>query len=196
MDAIANEFGLVLTLVLNGTLFACAWRLASRRGSGGALQAACDSFLLYFTVQYVAVALPGALSVFNLWTMSAVAVVASGIMWAAAGQRVDLPDTDVIPKWSLDHLTLLACATFVVVYCGTHFYDHRYNPPIATDALVYHLPTAVQWIQTGSLGLYPTWYWNPAATYSPATSSTFMAWWMFPVRNDVLVRFVHATALA
>ena len=70
-----------------------------------------------------------------------------------------------------------------------------YIPPVATDALVYHLPTAVQWIQTGRLGIYPTWYWNPAASYSPGTGSIFMAWWMAPAGNDVFVRFVQLPPL-
>jgi hypothetical protein len=84
---------------------------------------------------------------------------------------------------------------FVTAYVGAHAFDQRYSPPLATDALVYHLPTAVQWLQTGRLGLFPTWYWNPAATYSPATSSTFMAWLMAPTGNDVFARFVQVAPL-
>src|SRR5688500_15846153 len=80
-------------------------------------------------------------------------------------------------------------------YLAAHVIDKRLHPPLATDALVYHLPTAVQWIQSGKLGLFPTWYWNPAATYSPATSSTFMAWLMAPPGSDVFVRFVQAPPL-
>ena len=53
----------------------------------------------------------------------------------------------------------------------------------------------MQWIQTGWLDPFPTWYWNPAATWSPATSSTFMAWLMLPPGNDVFARFVQAPVL-
>ncbi|HZL33989.1 MAG TPA: hypothetical protein VFC78_01685 [Tepidisphaeraceae bacterium] len=93
------------------------------------------------------------------------------------------------------HLFLLACTLFVIGYLGGYGYLLRLIPPTATDSLVYHLPTAVQWIQTGRLGIYPTWYWNPAASYSPATGSIFMAWWMAPAANDVFVRYVQIPPL-
>ena len=95
----------------------------------------------------------------------------------------------------MDHLALIGCALFVIAYVTAHALQQWWNPPLITDALVYHLPTAVQWIQTGKLGSFPTWYWNPAATYSPATSSTFMAWLMAPAGNDVFVRFVQVPPL-
>ncbi len=195
MNAFANEINLAATLLLNATVFVCAFRLAKRRGGSGTLQAACDAFVLYFVVQYAAVALPGALGVFNLWTMSAVALFASLLMWVGSGRSCDLFSRRACPPWSAGHIGFAACLTFVAAYIAAHLYDQRHQPPIATDALVYHLPTAVQWIQTGRLGLFPTWYWNPAATYSPATSSAFMAWLMAPLRNDVFVRFVQAPAL-
>src|SRR4051794_38837687 len=85
MDAWSNELRLALTLLLNAAVFACAFRLARRRGDGGMLQTACDAFLLYFVVQYVAVALPGAPGLFNLWTMSLIAFGAAALMWITAG---------------------------------------------------------------------------------------------------------------
>ena len=196
MDAFSAELRLALTLLLNAGVFGCAYRLARRRGGGGPLQAACDAFLAYFVVQYVAVALPGALGGLNLWTMSLVAFAALAGMWFAAGKAPEVPTApQTHAPWAADHFALLACFTFFAAYLAAHVYQQRAAPPLATDPLVYHLPTAVQWLQTGKLGLFPTWYWNPAATYSPATSSTFMAWLMLPVRNDVFARFVQAPAL-
>lgn len=155
------------------------------------LQAMCDAFLLYFVVQYIAVAGPGAAGVLNLWTMSLIALAASIGLWFAAGPR---PAARSL-RWTADHLVFTICAAFVGLYLAAHIYDKRFHPPLATDPIVYHLPTAVQWIQTGHLGYFPTWYWNPAATYSPATSSTFMAWLMAPPGNDVFVRFVQGPPL-
>jgi hypothetical protein len=94
-----------------------------------------------------------------------------------------------------DHLALIACALFVAGFLRCYAWSQRYIPPMSTDALVYHLPTAVQWIQTHRLGIYPTWYWNPAASYSPGTGAIFMAWWMAPAGNDLFVRFVQLPAL-
>jgi len=49
----------------------------------------------------------------------------------------------------------------------------------------------VQWLQTGRIGLMPTWFFNPANTYSPLGGSLFMAWLIAPVGSDVLVRYVQ-----
>jgi hypothetical protein len=187
----SNELRLALTLVLNAALWASAFRFARRRGGAGMLQAVCDALLIYFVVQYASVALPGAFGVFNLWTMSLLALVASAALWVGAGSEPNRKEA----LWTADHLIFLTCATFLTTYLAAHIYDKRFHPPLATDPIVYHLPTAVQWIQTGKLGIFPTWYWNPAATYSPAPSSTFMAWLMAPTRNDVFVRFVQAPPL-
>ena len=195
MGTWSHELRLALTLPLNAAVFACAYRFARRRGGSGPLQAACDAFLVYFVIQYVSVALPGALGAFNLWTMSLVALLASAALCVFAGEAGSPFSRRACPPLTRDYLGLIACATLLIAYLAAHVIDKRFHPPLATDALVYHLPTAVQWIQTGKLGLFPTWYWNPAATYSPATSSTFMAWFMAPAGNDVFVRFVQGPPL-
>jgi hypothetical protein len=41
----------------------------------------------------------------------------------------------------------------------------------------------------------PLWFFNPANSYSPLAGSTFVAWLMGPMGNDVLARFVEAPAL-
>src|SRR5437764_5507177 len=69
-------------------------------------------------------------------------------------------------------------------------------PVMSNDALTYHFPAAVQWLQTGRLTLFPTWFFNPANTYSPLAGSTFIAWLLAPFDNDVLARFVEVPALA
>jgi hypothetical protein len=196
MDSWTNEIGLALTLLLNAAVLAAAFAFTRRQGGGGMLQAACDALLIYFVVQYAAVALPGAVGMFNVWTMSAVALLpAAGMAWRLRRGSAHATAPACRRPLTADHLTLISCAVFVVAYLVAHGLTDRWRPPLITDALVYHLPTAVQWIQTGRLGLYPTWYWNPAATYSPATSSTFMAWLMAPTGNDVFVRFVQGPPL-
>ena len=74
-----------------------------------------------------------------------------------------------LPKESIE---LLACAAFVVAFVGALVHQQRYLPPFATDALTYHLPAAVQWLQTGRVGVFETWFFNPANTYSPLGGST------------------------
>ncbi len=43
--------------------------------------------------------------------------------------------------------------------------------------------------------LHEVWFLNPAATYSPLLGSTMAAWWMAPMGNDLLAKFVQAPAL-
>ncbi|MBC8108738.1 MAG: hypothetical protein H7Z14_19295, partial [Anaerolineae bacterium] len=64
-----------------------------------------------------------------------------------------------------------------------------------TDALTYHFPAAFQWLATGRLGLLETWFFNPANTYSPLAGSTFIAWLIAPMGNDILARGVETPAL-
>jgi hypothetical protein len=191
MQAWPAELRLLLLVLLNAAVLAGAYRFARRRGDAGILQAACDAFLLWFVVQYAAVALPGAIGVFNVATMSLVAIVVAMALWFGAGSSTPASDG----RLDAGRIALLAGGVFVVAYVFSVAHDQRFNPPLATDPLVYHLPTAVQWIQTGRLGLFATWYWNPAATYSPATTSTFMAWLMAPVGCDVFARFVQVPPL-
>ncbi|HSU69442.1 MAG TPA: hypothetical protein VLJ39_21330, partial [Tepidisphaeraceae bacterium] len=191
MSAYSDELRLLLVLLLNGGVLAAAYRFA-RRWGGGVLQSVCDAFLVYFLVEYVSVAVPGALGVFNTATMSVVAICAAAALWLA-GRSAD--SKHLAAKWDLDHLGLLACSLFTIGFIVVYAWLNRWVPPMATDSIVYHLPTVIQWMQTGRLGIYPTWYWNPAASYSPATGMTFMAWLMMPAGSDVFVRYVQAPAL-
>src|SRR5687767_1976623 len=106
MGAWSHELRLALTLLLNAAVFACAYRFARRRGRNGPLQAACDAFLVYFVIQYVSVALPGALGAFNLWTMSLVALLASAALWIFAAEAKSSFNGRACPPLTRDHLGL------------------------------------------------------------------------------------------
>jgi hypothetical protein len=224
LNAYSDELSLALTILLNGGLFVAAYRFVRQRDGAGTIAAICDAFLIYFLIQYAAVAIPGTLGIFNVWSMSAIALVCAAAMeisvqWQAR-RLISLVPTAIevepatasrksrslsyspLPTlhasqsiWTSDHYILLACFLFTAGFLGCHAFYQRFVPPVATDGLVYHLPTAVQWLQTGRLGIYPSWYWNPAASYSPATGATFMAWLMAPAGNDVFVRYVQLPPL-
>src|SRR5690606_30744637 len=67
-------------------------------------------------------------------------------------------------------------------------------PQLATDPLIYHLPAAARWIQEQRIGLVDFAYWLPANTYSPLGGSVWIAWWLAPIGNDALARFVQLPA--
>ena len=79
---------------------------------------------------------------------------------------------------------------FVGGYFAALVVHQRNLPVISNDAITYHLPAAVQWLQTGRMGLYEAWYYNPANSYSPLGGSAFIAWLIAPVQNDSVARFV------
>ncbi|HWE02888.1 MAG TPA: hypothetical protein VG326_10815 [Tepidisphaeraceae bacterium] len=199
MNAFSDELRLVLVLLLNIGVLAAAYRLVVRRGGRWTVESICDALLLYFLVEYAAVAIPGVIGVFSTGSMCAIAVLAIAVMEGAyrLGWRSSPLSAVGCPPstWTYDHYWLIACTLFTAAFLLSYAYLQRFTPPVGTDALVYHLPTAVQWIQTGRLGIYPSWYWNPAASYSPGTGAIFMAWWMAPAGNDVFVRFVQLPPL-
>jgi hypothetical protein len=95
-----------------------------------------------------------------------------------------------------DSLIVLACLLF---FLGFYIFGiagaYRFSPVLVDDALTYHIPAAAQWLSTGRLGLFTTWFFNPANTYSPLAGSTFIAWLIGAVGCDVLVQFVQGQAL-
>jgi len=156
--------------------------------------AICDAFLISFLIEYAAVALPGMVGLFSALSMSVVALATAGFLCIVSGSPRVCERKDAT-YWSIDRLGLLGCGVFAVGFVGAYAWLERWAPPMATDSLVYHLPTVIQWMQSGRLGIYPSWYWNPAASYSPATGMTFMAWLMAPAGCDVFVRFVQVPPL-
>src|SRR5262245_20761038 len=98
------------------------------------------------------------------------------------------------PAWG-DQIAPVVCLLFILGYIGGVVSIGRYSSVLQDDALTYHLPAAVQWLRTGHLGLYTIWFFNPANTYSPLGGSTFMAWLIGPMHNDLLVRWVQAPPL-
>ena len=61
--------------------------------------------------------------------------------------------------------------------------------------MTYHLPAAAQWLRTGTLGVFETWFYNPANTYSPLAGSIFIAWLIAPFHSDLAARFVEVGPL-
>src|SRR5258708_18924921 len=68
-------------------------------------------------------------------------------------------------------------------------------PVLDTDAMTYHIPAAVHWLQQGRLALFPGWFFKPAHSFSPLAGSTCIAWVLAPMGSDVLARFAQAPAL-
>ena len=213
---LASEFRLFYAVLLNALVLASAWQLARRFNRHDLLHAAGDALLLFYLVQYLSICVPGVVGALHPATIALVALLLSSAM-AVGGMRraarsrapdlllaITLPDersrTAVLDygqpaswptlRFNASRIVVIASALFLLGYVGALVYHQRQVPVISNDALTYHLPAAVQWLQAGRLGLYETWFYNPANSYSPLAGSAFIAWLIAALGNDVLARFV------
>jgi hypothetical protein len=188
-----NELRLLYAIALNAIALAAGYRFATRRIGGDLVRRLIDAGLIYYLLQYVVIGALGVVGLLSPWTIGPLALMCSAMLWAGSGwQRKETkiaPPAPATPRG--ERAVVAVCLAFVIAYAGAYVYQQRSLPPTADDALTYHLPAAVQWLQTGRIGLMPTWFFNPANTYSPLGGSLFMAWLIAPVGSDVLVRYVQ-----
>lgn len=185
------ELRLLALLLLNLVPLIAAYRLAKRLHGGDRLAIHADTALLHYGLQYVAVGLTGLIGVLSMGSLLvAVAGLCGGVLLCAG--RVPRSDTPWRPiGWPL-RLACLWLLAFLVALLENGWI----SPPLANDPLIYHLPAAVQWLQTGSLGVFETWFHNPTNTYSPLAGSMYLSWWMAPIGNDFVARYGQMPALA
>ncbi len=185
----AAELALLWCVALNAAVFGSAWRFASRRLTAVRSQAVLDAALLGYAVQYAAVGLPGMAGLLRPAVVVGVALALSALLALTAGRRRPTPTDDVGRPAAVALLAFAAAAVVGFAYLQSDV------PLLANDPLTYHFPAAVQWLQTGRVGPFPTWFFNPANGYSPLAGSTFVAWLMVPFASDLLARFVQVPAL-
>jgi 4-amino-4-deoxy-L-arabinose transferase-like glycosyltransferase len=208
---LCDEFRLAYALILQAAILVAAWRFVARRIDADWADRATDVLLLGLLVQYLSVALPGIVGILNPATIAITTIALSAALYFAPIKRpipveplqkpinpLLLSDKRVSPdrmSWTFDGWFLLGCTLFAAGYVADLAWNQLYMPVMANDALTYHFPAAVHWLATGRLGLFEAWYFNPANTYSPLAGSTFIAWWMAPIGNDVLARYVQTAPL-
>jgi hypothetical protein len=216
LDWLPDELRLAVTVALSVFAFVAAFRFARRlTGRSDWIANAADAWLIFLVIQYLAVCGPGLLGILNPLTMSLAALLAAGALNRFARPRALTAAAATEPvsrspgtlayaepstrRWStLDwrhHAITVACLLFLLGYYYAIVDVYKYSPVLVDDALTYHIPAAVQWLMSGHVGLYTTWFFNPANTYSPLAGSTFIAWLIGPISNDVLVRFVQVQPL-
>lgn len=187
------ELKLAHALILNAAIIAGAYRFARRRFGGDAIASSSHALLGWFLVQYVCVGALGLCGVLGATSLTVGGFAMAAALWAGGGRRDQMT---IDATRALDRYLTWGCFLFLAGYAWAVL-DYQWPiPPVADDALTYHLPAAVRWMQSGRLVLHETWYFNPANTYSPLAGSMFAAWWIAPFGNDVAARFVQAPALA
>jgi hypothetical protein len=182
-----DQLRLLWAATLVALPLAAGYRFARRLQSP--IGAISDAILLSLLIQYVSVGIAGTSGFLSPFFLTVVALVICAGLWMSAGY---------IAPASKDPPSVLAHRRWVLGICLGAFgfvaalvYSQRLCPPLATDALTYHLPAAVLWLQKKRIVLFQTWFFNPANTYSPLGGSMFMIWLLAPIGNDALARFVQ-----
>jgi hypothetical protein len=190
VTGLPDELRLAAILALSAFVFVSALALSRQLVRDDPIQPILDAFLLTYLVQYVAVGVPGLIGCLSFGSIALVAIALTVPMCFVRATDLQRTTLDGRQRWFLT-----ACALFVFGEIAATVYGQAYLPPLANDALTYHVPAAVSWLQSGRIGLYQTWFYNPANTYSPLGGSMFMAWLLAPIGNDALARFAQAPAL-
>ncbi|HEX8525207.1 MAG TPA: hypothetical protein VF669_23350 [Tepidisphaeraceae bacterium] len=188
---LSDELRLLYATALMLIPFLAAYRFS--RGIGRpALDAVTTAFLGLYLIQYIAVCVPGLLGILNPMSIAISALLLSALLYIIGRKRN--PDLHP-PLPTRDWLVVTAAVLFVTVYILLLIHHQAFAPVTSNDALTYHLPAAVQWLQTHRMSLYEAWFYNPANSYSPLAGSTFIAYLLAPMGNDVLARFVESPPL-
>jgi len=190
---LGEELRLAWFVSVNAVVLASAWRIASRLGGRSLSQALLDTLLLNYLIQYVIVCGLGACGILSPIN------IAYGVMVVGAGTFLSThlvkSTTPRISQMTHEGRIAMAILLFAAGYLLSYALDRRYLPVLETDALAYHLPTAIGWLQSGHLKLFEAWYWNPANSFSPLAAEAFMAWAIAPMQSDIFVRYVQTPAL-
>lgn len=191
--AFEAELRLAWAVALNVLVFAAALWYASAK-QRDRLQVTLDSFLLYYLVQYVTIGLLGVMGLLTPLLITITAILLATGLVARGMKRGPSNVASGITNDRVD-IWVLGCALVAAGIAGVQVYLARYLPVLSNDAMGYHVPAAVHWLRTGSLGTYEAWFYNPANSYSPLGGSIFITWGLAPLGNDVLARFVQVPAV-
>ncbi len=187
MQPAIDQWRLLWAAILVAAPLIAGYRVAKRLERPPA--AIADAILIAYLVQYVTVGLAGLLGILIPLFLTVIALVICAALWISAGFIA--PQANASPIPSSDRRWVLFAGLFAIGFLAALIYCEKLNPPMATDALVYHLPAAVLWLQKKRITLFQTWFFNPANTYSPLAGSVFIAWLLAPLGNDALARFVQ-----
>lgn len=176
-----------------------SWRISRRFGGqdGDRLQTAADGALVALAVIYMSVGLPGILGLLYPAVIATAALVLGAILWWAGRARPVMPASGqglAVQMSFPDCWVPDACLTVLLAYLVVLVIRQAHLSVLSIDALIYHLAAPVQWLQQHRIGVFPVWY-QPPNAYSPLAGSTYIAFLLGIMGNDVLARFVQMPAI-
>lgn len=191
VNGFESELRLLWTVGINAALLAPAWFYAGRVLHLRGAQRGVAVLLLWFCGQYLSVAAPGVMGVLSPLSMSLTAGLLGAAMalaaWRAAPPAAEAGD--------VGRRALAGGAAAVGGYALAVVWQMGLSPVLGDDALSYHIPAAMHWLERGAVEIYPLWNYNPANAWSPLGGSVLAVWWIAPMGGDVLARFMAVPGL-
>ncbi len=192
----APDARLALTIILNAAVLWTSTRLARLLDErADPVQRAIDVILLFSAVAGGSVALLGWLGLLDVGPLVVVVAViaAATVVLTRRVRPGDPPGPEPqAGRLPYPHVLIGFCTLGLLLVM---LWVARVRPPLVTDALTYHLVLSARWLQCGGIDLQPIWFHNPGNTYSPVWASCLFAWFMLPMGNDLLARFVQVPFL-
>ncbi len=193
---LSGHWALGKFLVLNALIISVAWRLAQLLGDtryweNQVLDVGVVALALIVIIE-VALGTFGWLHLNML--MLGVGLVSLAVWCLPPKERVRLSD-DQMPseRGRLSFKPMWAWGVLIglVLFEVAQVLWAKWLTPPMDDALGYHLPFSVEWMQNHNLAMPVPPAGDPSTPFYPLNSSLWMTWLMMPFQSDVLVRFAQ-----
>jgi hypothetical protein len=186
---------LLIGILGAGGLIAAAWiwlRATLALRHGGKIERFLDAFLFLSWLGVVAFTLLASLSLYNRWAAGALLIACGLVAQSVARHRLPAAGSESLDEpqslgWPAFRNRALWAAIPVLVVALLRLVKSMVQPPMAWDAMTYHLPKAAFWIQSGSFALpnFPD-AWSHYRWF-PAGGDILFSWVMLPLRSDFLL---------
>jgi hypothetical protein len=189
----AGRWPLDASLTLNGLASAAAWRLAGLvNDDERSLSLVIDSSVIMLALIVLVATALGTLGWLELGSVMAVTgVIAAGVWGLLPARRTTASQEGASRGPAGSTAWVWGVLVGLLVFEVAQMVWTKWLIPPMDDALRYHLPYAVEWIQHGDLRMPVPPAGDPYTPFGPLNASLWMTWLMLPFRSDVMVRFVQ-----
>lgn len=176
----------LLALVVIGIT---AWSISDRPGRDPLDVRILDAAIIALSFMALSVLALGSLGLLGWW-MLVITTAMAGSTWDFIDRRVAferLPGGEQRIRAGFVSALAIGLGTFAAVQAVL---GRVFRPPVG-DALAYHLPFAVEWLQRGNLNMPIPAAGDPSPPFYPLNSSAWTYWLLAPFESEILARFVQ-----
>ena len=168
----------LLTVILNVAFWGGVSLLVADAGRRYWVDRLCVTAVSGFTAIVIALEVLSLFGQINRTSVSTLCVIVAALgLWRrrAVGRRLPGEHRQSVPASWLAVVVIALAASVALAYLLVGL--TRPVEPVS-DAPIYHLPFAVQWLKAGAITLVPTPFGEEAATYFPANGNVWLTWLM------------------